>query len=387
MPLPISIIETKGSHYEVGHQIGAAARDALHKMRADTLAEYGAKWSSLLALSVPFLEKSQQVLPNVIGELRGCADGAKMPFDDLFLMSIEELLYEEVRGGEGNRDGEREREREGAIGDGRPETGDGGRQTATGDRREKTKGCSDLAAAAPATRDGHVWLAHNNDLGKSSLAELFVTRFCVDGEPEILAVTVGGIFISIGLNNAGICLTGNQLNANDSRVGVPRLLFVRDMLAQTNLEAALASALHPERASSYNNILSSRDGRIVNAEASATAAALTWSGQKDGVLAHTNHYLDKTMLPFEADKRNVATSASRCARAFDYARNYRGQIDFEVCARFVRDHVYEPWSVCKHVGQSVTVFSALIDLTEQKLWLTRGNPCQSDFALYGFSGQ
>lgn len=254
-------------------------------------------------------------------------------------------------------------------------------------RPENSKGCSDLASAPPATRDGHVWVAHNNDLGKNSLGHLFVTRFCVDDEPEILAVTVGGIFISIGLNKVGICLTGNQLNANDSRVGVPRLLLVRDILAQADLESALASALHSERASSYNNIISSRDGRIVNAEGSATSAAVTSSTQTGGTLVHTNHYLDKDMLAFESDKRNVATSASRCSRAFDYARNYHGQIDFDVCARFVRDHVYEPWSVCKHVGQSVTVFSTLIDLTEQKMWLTRGNPCESDFSLYTFSTQ
>lgn len=359
---PLRIIETRGTHYEVGHQIGVAARDSLCAMHAETRADYGKRWNSLLRASAPFLAATQKHLPNVVEELRGCADGAGIPFDDLFLMSVEELLYEEVRGGTSPRPS--------------PSKGEG--------ERERSKGCSDLAAAPPATRDGHVWLAHNNDLGASSMPHLFVTRFCVNGEPEILAVTVGGLFISIGMNNAGICLTGNQLNANDSRVGVPRLLIVRDILAQTNLDNALASALLPERASSYNNIISSSDERIVNAEGSATSVALSWSFEHGGALAHTNHYLDENMLPFEADAQNIAMSASRCARAFDYARKYRGQIDFDVCARFVRDHVYAPWSVCKHAGQSVTVFSALIDLTEQKMWLTRGNPCQSDFALYTF---
>ena len=143
---------------------------------------------------------------------------------------------------------------------------------------------------------------------------LFVTRFRVEGEPEILAVTIGGIFISIGMNNAGISLTGNRLNSNDSRVGVPRLLLVRDILAQTTLDDALASALLPERASSYNNIIASRDGRIVNAEGSATSVALSWSETGSGTLAHTNHYLDPTMLHFESDQLHLAMSASRCPR-------------------------------------------------------------------------
>jgi isopenicillin-N N-acyltransferase-like protein len=357
MSLPIPIIETHGSHLQVGEQIGIAARDALREMHAETRDEYGAKWDTLLAMSAAFVAQTGQRLPNVMQELRGCAQGAGIPFDDLFLMSIEELLYEEVRG----------------MG------------TEAGESPRKNKGCSDLAAAPPATRDGHVWLAHNNDLGKSALKHLFVTHFRVEGEPEILAVTVGGIFISIGLNNAGLSLTGNQLNSNDSRVGIPRLLLVRDILAQTTLDTALASALLTERASSYNNIIASRQGRIVNAEGSATSAALTWSDENGGTLAHTNHYLDPKMLHFESDERHISMSASRCARAFDYATKYRGQIGYDVCARFVRDHVYAPWSVCKHAGQSVTVFSALIDLTELKLWLTRGNPCQSDFTLYTFS--
>lgn len=353
----IPAITARGNAYEVGYQIGAAAREKMRAMYAETRAEYYAQWDALLRQSIPFRDATRQHLPRVFEEMRGVADGAEIPFDDLFLMSVEELLYEEVRGS----------------------------ATSPVTRHlSPNKGCSDLAAAPPATRDGHVWLAHNNDLGPSAREQLTLTRLCVTGEPEILAVTVGGWFISIGMNNAGIALTGNQLNANDSRAGIPRLLMVRDMLAQHTLDAALKSALHPARASSYNNILSSRDGQIVNVEGSATDAALTTAAENNGAIAHTNHYLAEKMLRFEADAPHVAMSATRCARAFDYARKYHGQLDFEICARFVRDHVYAPWSVCKHAGQSVTVFSAIIDLSETKMWLTAGNPCQNEFTPYEF---
>lgn len=360
---PIPIIETRGSPYEVGSQIGVAARDSLCELHAETLSDYGADWSQLRTLAAPFVTRTANRLPRVVAELRGCADGAGIPFDDLFLMGIEELLYQEVRGMAASP----------------------GLAPA-----ERAKGCSDLAAAPPATADGHVWLAHNNDLDASTLPHLFVTRFCVDGEPEILAVTVGGIFISIGLNVAGLALTGNQLNANDSRIGVPRLYVVRDLLSHAALENALAVALMPERASSYNNILAyappdGGEGRIVNVEGSATAAALTWSYDTGGAVAHTNHYLAPDMLAFEADHAHVSMSATRCARALDYTRKYHGAIDFDICARFLRDHVYAPWSVCKHAGQSVTVFGAIIDLTERRMWLTRGNPCQHDFVPFEFA--
>jgi isopenicillin-N N-acyltransferase-like protein len=358
MSLPIPVIETYGTAYEVGQQIGQAARAALTAMHAEARTEYGESWSQLLEQAIPFREATGRRLPRVLEEIRGCAAGAQLPYEDLFLMSVEELFCGEVP---------------------RPNPA----ETPPPDRGiqlDKTKGCSDLAAAPPATADGHVWLAHNNDLAPDARDQLFVTRFRVIGEPEIVGVTVGGLFISIGLNDAGVALTGNQVNANDSRVGVPRLLIVRDLLAQSDLDAALESALMPERASSYNNIIASRDGRVVNAEGSATAAAIEWSSERAGTLAHTNHYLAPQMLCFEADPNHVAMSAARCARAFDYADKYRGRIDFDICQRFVRDHVYAPWSVCKHAGQSVTVFSAIIDLTDARLWLTSGNPCSSEFS-------
>jgi isopenicillin-N N-acyltransferase-like protein len=380
----IPVIEARGTPYQVGFQIGVAARDSMRTMHAETRAEYGDKWQALLQQSIPFVEATRQHLPRVMEEMRGVAEGSGIPFDDLFLMSVEELLYEEVRGttsppapllvGEGR----------GATSPPTPllrKEGGSLLPSPTGRRAgdEGHKGCSDLAAAPPATRDGHVWLAHNNDLGPGARTHLFVTKLRVEGAPEVLAVTVGGWFISIGMNSAGLALTGNQLSANDSRAGIPRLLIVREILAQTARDDALAVALHPARASSYNNIIAARDARIVNVEGSATAAALTWSDQVGGALAHTNHYLDATMRRYEADTASLAMSASRCARALDYVQKYRGKIDFEICARFVRDHVYAPWSVCKHAGQSVTVFSAIIDLTAGKMWLASGNPCQNHF--------
>jgi isopenicillin-N N-acyltransferase like protein len=356
----ISIIQTGGTHYQVGYQIGLAAGTSLTVLHEEMVARYGAKWPPLIAASRGFLGATERELPQVVEELRGCAAGAGIPFDDLFLMSLEELLYEEVRGESAEPD-----------------------SPTLGERKASGAGCSDLAAGPPATADGAVWLAHNNDLGQRSREHLYVTRFCAAGEPEILAVTIGGIFISIGLNEAGISLTGDQLYANDSRVGVPRLLVVRQILAQPSFEAALQAALLPSRASSYNNLIASRDGRIVNVEGSATDYELLWAA--GGATVHTNHYLASRMKQFEPANYWTAPSAARCARGYEYRSKYHGRISKRVCERFLRDHVYAPWSVCKHAGDAVTVFSAIINLNRNELWLTDGNPCESEYALYGFN--
>ncbi|MGE5139890.1 MAG: C45 family autoproteolytic acyltransferase/hydrolase, partial [Rudaea sp.] len=350
----IPVITARGTHFEVGCEIGKAAGTTIREMHAQTRAAYGTRWPKLLRDSLPFLEATEQYFPHVVQELRGASQGADVPFGDLFLMSIEELLYEEVRG-------------EDSI-------------DSQFSGSEQSKGCSDLAAAPPATADGNVWLAHNNDLGPRSRDDLFVTRVQADGEPEIMAVTVGGIFISIGFNSAGLSLTGDQLYANDSRVGVPRLLIVRDILAQTTFEDALTSALHPARASSYNNILASEDGRIANVEGSATDCDVMWA--EGGTVFHTNHYLSDRMKKYEAAGHVVDSSSTRCSRAGYYAAHYHGSIDGEICRRFLQDHVFAPWSVCRHSGESVTVFSAIINLNQRRMWLARGNPCENDYSSY-----
>ena len=81
-----------------------------------------------------------------------------------------------------------------------------------------------------------------------------------------------GPWISVGWNGAGLSLTGNELAPNDERVGVPRLLMVREQLTARTLDEAVAMALRPDRASSYNTVFAHRDGRVVNVEGSATDA-------------------------------------------------------------------------------------------------------------------
>ncbi|MGB8644926.1 MAG: C45 family peptidase [Anaerolineae bacterium] len=350
--MQIPLIKATGAHYDIGRQIGAAARNSLQDIHAEARATYASRWESLLDASRSFLNATETHLPNVVAELRGAAAGSQLPFEDLFLMSIEELLNEEVRGG----------------------------APFSLTVPERARGCSDLAAAPPATVDGHVWLAHNNDLRPSSVEHLYLTQIQAEGEPEILAVTVGGLFISIGFNAAGISLTGNQLYANDSRVGVPRLLMVRDILAQTNFDSALQSALLPERASSYNNLIASADGRMANVEGSATDCELIWADQ--GVTVHTNHYRSPRMKKYEMAGYDPVPSETRCSRAAYYAETYHGRINRDICRLFLTDHVSEPASVCRHQGEGVTVFSAIIDLTERRMWLARSNPCTNPYQEY-----
>ncbi len=104
--------------------------------------------------------------------------------------------------------------------------------------------CSDLVVGPPHTADGHLWVAHNNDLGEASEADILAVEWRVPGEPVVFSLGIGP-WISVGWNSAGLSLTGNELSPNDERVGVPRLLMVRQQLTAGTIDEAIAMALRP----------------------------------------------------------------------------------------------------------------------------------------------
>ena len=125
-----------------------------------------------------------------------------------------------------------------------------------------------------------------------------------------------GPWISVGWNSAGLSLTGNELSPNDERVGVPRLLMVREQLTARTLDEAVAMALRPDRASSYNTVFAHRDGGV--RERRGLRRRRRGDGPSAaGTLAHTNHYACERMRGYEGDPAYARRSAVRLGRALD----------------------------------------------------------------------
>jgi hypothetical protein len=253
--------------------------------------------------------------------------------------------------------------------------------------------CSDLVAGPPATADGHLWVAHNNDLSPSSLGSVVAIEWRVPGEPVVLSLGIGP-WISVGWNDAGLSLTGNELSPNDERVGVPRLLMVREQLTARTLDAAVAMALRPDRASSYNTVFAHRDGQLVNVEGSATDAEVTGASTA-GTLAHTNHYACERMLRYEGDPTYARQSAVRLWRALELLDGAGGEaggaapgsIGPDTLLAALSDHATTP-SICRHddgAETSVTVFWCLADVTAGEIRYGRGNPCRGGGTTYRFA--
>jgi isopenicillin-N N-acyltransferase-like protein len=335
----LNIVKVSGSHYECGKQIGAAFADLIHHSISNShrwLAD-GYRWDDYRAASAPYLAATERALPWVVEEIRGAAYGAGVDFVDLFTTSVEEIF------------------------------------SAPPDLVGR---CSDIAARAPAT-GGHVLLAHNNDLSPLTADSIVGVEWNLPDHPRLFTVGVGGLYLSIGLNDAGVCLTGNELSPNDEKPGIPRLLVARALLSARSFDEAVRIALHPDRASSYNNIISTSRGEIASVEASATDHELL--GPEDGWLAHTNHYIHPRMKKYERRPDLIAGSISRYERARELMQGREGKATLETFRTVLADHEARPHALCRHDERVRTVFSALIDLTKGTVDATVGNPCEGRF--------
>ena len=336
--MSIPVIRVAGTHREAGAAIGAATRDDIRR------SVEGADFDPDIVLR--YRGASVKHLPWVVEELDAAARAAEVDPLALFAGAVLEL--------------------------------------STFSHTKVPAHCTDVAAVPTLTADGHLLVAHNNDLSAGDENDVVAIEWKVEGEPTIFTLGLGP-WISVGWNEAGLSITGNEVAPKDEGVGIPRLLQVRDVLTRTTLTEATRAILHPARASSYNWVVA-QDDVVMSIEGSATAAEPI-APAEDGTLAHTNHYVHPEMVDFEA-----SASSERSAARLQRAKELMTESLEEAVTRtrlreILSDHEgSEP--LCRHgsaPGDSQTAFWCIADVTARTVMYGRGNPCDSEAQLYVFS--
>lgn len=224
----------------------------------------GVSLSDLPALGHAALARIEDWAPDLFAELRGQADGAGVELWRLGMLNARTEILATV----------------GAIGEGEcsaaivlPETG------------------------APRTVQTWDWHDVSND-------DTLVVRYVARPGHEVRYFTEFGILGKIGVNSAGIGVHFNILNhaADGDGISVPVHVVARQVLEQaTTLDEAIDIASSAAvSASTVLTIASYRDGRADAAcvELSSAGAAVV-SPNGDGVLLHTNHFIDPRLAAGE----------------------------------------------------------------------------------------
>jgi isopenicillin-N N-acyltransferase like protein len=334
----IPLIRATDTHREAGAAIGAGTADYIRR------SVDGAEFDHDLVLR--YRGASVKHLPRVVEELDAAARAAEVDPLALFAEAVHEL--------------------------------------STFSQTKVPAHCTDVAAVPAVTADGHLLVAHNNDLTAGDENDVVAIEWRVEGEPTIFTLGLGP-WISVGWNEAGLSITGNEVAPKDEGVGIPRLLQVRDALTRTTLTEATRAILHPARASSYNWVAAQGDV-VLSIEGSATAAEPI-APAEDGTLAHTNHYVHPQMLEFEASASSEGSEA-RLQRAKELmTESLEEAVTRSRLREILSDHEgTEP--LCRHgsePGDSQTAFWCIADVTARTVMYGRGNPCESEPQLYVFS--
>lgn len=354
---PPPLIEVAGTHREMGRQIGEARRDQVqHSVEnARQLIEqsYSAlelTWDGARIQARKYLPFAEERYAQYVDEMRGIAEGANVSFDDVAVVNAMEAV--------------------------------------TMDALHLTR-CTSFAVNETRTADGHVLAGHNEDWVPEDENDVYVISARPKEEPPFLAMTYGGLLPNVGFNAYGIAQLIDSVYPNDSRIGIPRLVVARAVLASRRISGALGRTLVSHRAAGYNHLIVHESGEMYSVEVSARRFDILHG--TDGYLTHTNHYLSQTMKEIEKDPEELISSRVRFFRANRLLRE-NSTHTIKTLQAIQKDHVNLPNSICNHniagtdpMDRESTITALVIDLTARQMHIAWGNPCQNAYHTYHLS--
>jgi isopenicillin-N N-acyltransferase like protein len=348
----IEIVEIEGEPFARGRQYGARVAGAIRQNAAAyrRLIAYhgGPQGAGATAAALAFAPILASHAPALLDEMRGIAAGAGLELADLLLINARsELMAAPLQGGE----------------------------------------CTALAATSPATAAGDVLLAQNWDWYTAVEAEPLLLRIRLPAGPEILTLAEAGQVAKIGLNSAGLGVCLNFMQHNHRGQGLPVHVLLRLMLECETLGAAAWQAYGHPRAGAANILLAHAEGDILDLELTATAVDHHYGDA--GWLVHANHFESPLLRGGDAGLAGSPSTLARAARARRLLAAQVGRVSLATFHAILCDHAYGHAAICRHPDpalppqeQTETRASLIMELSERRLHLAAGQPCQGTTRVY-----
>jgi isopenicillin-N N-acyltransferase like protein len=350
----------QGTHQEIGRQHGESERPAIADFCEFALGSPSPWNASDRGKSGPLLEKAEHLLaasrlydPHLAAELLGIAEGSNQPIDRIALINafLDLLPFAAAAGDNGN------------------------------------VGCTTLGLSPSDDGRTPVLMGQNYDVW-GALRPLAITAQIEPSDcPIALVFTFAGVLGCAGLNNHGLGLTINYLDAGRSGVGVLYPVIVRRALAQSRVGDALGSIVLPSRGCSVHYMVGSSDGVLIGLE--TTPDGFARLVDSEGFLAHSNHFLSDQLVAEDAMMHTAAFDTRVARPGSSIVRHYvaerllrqgRGEADRAQLQAVLTDHVNFPYSICFHgdetlpvVERSQTVASMVLDLQARAMWVSDGS--------------
>jgi isopenicillin-N N-acyltransferase-like protein len=321
---PFPLIEISGPSRERGRQYGQKAAGRIKKGTTHYFAqlkELSLDANGVAALVRDYLPVIEGFDPNYIEEMRGIAEGADVPFEDVVLLNarteIIKLANPAIRA--------------------RLKT------------PEDPDGCTGVVVMPQATANGRLIHAQNWDWKRECAETAVVLKVRRDDGPDLMTFTEAGALGRCGFNAVGIAITANYLESDRDyrQVGVPLALIRRKVLEQEHLALAMRAVYCTRKSAANNMIVSHREGVAIDFECAPDETFQVHP--QNGLLVHANHFVSpvalsklKDMGPF-----NTPDSLYRDIRVRDLLQPHIGNITFDTVKSALFDEFAYPWSVCR----------------------------------------
>ncbi len=351
---PPPFIRVGGTHREIGRQIGESCAIQVHRsvenahlLLANAYEDLQLTWDGAQIQARKYLPFAQERYPQYVDEMMGIAEGAGVPFDDVVVLNALEAV--------------------------------------TMDALHLSK-CTSMAVNERRTADGHVLVAHNEDWLPEDEADVYVVHVTPNDEPPFIAMNYGGLLPNVGFNAEGIAQCCDTVYPTDIRIGIPRVVVSRAVLAARTLGDAIRCAVSPHRAAGYNHLIVHNSGELYNVEVSAKRFGILYG--QDGYVVHTNFYQDPQLQAIEYEPDELIGTRVRYHRAVRMLLGTE-QHTVKSLQAIQRDHINFPNSICNHAEHDLdpldrekTINAIVMDLTACTMHIAWGNPCANAYHTF-----
>jgi len=269
---PFPFVSVSGTPYKRGRQYGAAVHDRV-KLSASlygrTLDDLGYDQTRKTRLIKAFATEIGGFGEHYLEEMRGVADGAGVPFEDVVMINARTEVIAQAR-----------REASAPVAD-EPEPDDG---------------CTGAAILPERSATGAMIHGQNWDWRAECAETAIVLRVRRDDGPDFLTFVEAGGLARSGLNAAGVAITANYLECDRDfrQPGVPLSLIRRKVLEQEHFALAMRAVATTAKACSNNMMLSTAMGFAIDFECAPDEAFPIYPS--DGLIVHANHWQSPVAL-------------------------------------------------------------------------------------------
>jgi isopenicillin-N N-acyltransferase-like protein len=338
-------IKVAGLPRQMGRQIGEAAGEEIRAFceMALPLVNKQVRVSHQAArqIAARSLVHAERYAPNLVEELGGMAEAARVSLEDLMLLQVRNQLQPEA-----------------------------------------DAACTSLALAGREGEAGGLVAQNWDNHPELHPVTIVLTRRPKD-QPALMTVTQAGLIAYIGFSEAGIGLCLNTLPAPSRPVGVPHYFTVRGIYEADSLPAAVHAVERAERAIPANIMMITPQGPADLEVTLGGVHVLTGAH-----LGHANHCRHPELLSINEQFPELIQSHARQRRIDGLLSELSPAMRIEEVKRILRDHSGFPRSICRHANEDQgtgfweTIFSVIIEPSERRMLISRGTPCQNPYESY-----